>query len=420
MSRFSAPRGTQDILPSATPRWQFIESKIRETCRLYGFNEIRTPTFEETELFIKHTGESTDIVNKEMYTFTSRGGQSLTLRPEGTPGTVRAYLEHNLGANLPVAKLYYLSRIFRYERPQAGRYREHNQFGVEMIGSAEPLADAEVISLAWQLFKSLGLTDIELKLNSLGGPEDRPAYRQALREYAEPILEELCPTCKERYDKNPLRMLDCKVPTCRELLANAPGPVDFLCAVCKEHFETLQKYLDSLGINYTVDPRLVRGLDYYTRTVFEFQTPHLGAQNTICGGGRYDNMIEEMGGPPTPALGFGIGLERLLLTLEGHDIELPGVPKPQVFVAALGTAAKEVTVKLLAELREAGVATETDYTGRSLKAQMKLADKYDAKIVLIIGEDEVSQGVVTLRDMLSKEQRQIPIKQVLSTVKDLL
>jgi histidyl-tRNA synthetase len=416
MAKFSAPRGTQDILPIATPRWQYIENKIREICRLFDFKEIRTPTFEETELFVKETGETTDIVTKEMYTFDDRGGRSLTLRPEGTPGTARAFIEHNLTAELPVAKLYYLGRIFRYERPQAGRYREHNQFGIEMLGSGDPSADAEVISLAWQLLKTLGINDIELKLNSIGGPEDRPAYRDALRAYAEPFVAKLCPTCQDRYEKNPLRMLDCKVPQCKELLANAPAPVDYLCDDCKMHFETLQRYLNDLGIKYVIDPRLVRGLDYYTRTIFEFQTPHLGAQNTVCGGGRYDNMIENMGGPSTPALGFGMGIERLLLTLEKLGIDIDIDTNPEVFVAALGEPAREVAVKLLFNLRSRGISAETDFIGRSLKSQMKLADKYGAKVVLIIGEDEVNQGVVTFRDMLSKEQRQIPIDKIVDTI----
>lgn len=412
MTRFSAPRGTQDILPSSTPRWQFIENKFREICRLFGFREIRTPTFEETELFTRHTGQTTDIVTKQMYTFTDQGGRSLTLRPEGTPPTVRAYLQHNLGAEPPVTKLYYFGRIFRYERPQAGRYREHNQLGVEMIGSSDPAADAEVISLAWKFFKDLGITGVELKLNSIGGPEDREAYREALRTYSAPFVGELCPTCQVRYDQNPLRMLDCKVERCKELLADAPAIVNTLCEDCTAHFETVKQYLTALGIPYVLDPHLVRGLDYYTRTIFEFQTPHLGAQNTICGGGRYDNMIEEMGGPPTPSLGFGLGLERLLLTLEKLGITLEVETKPDVFVASMGSDAKKVALKLLSDLRDKGIAAETDFTGRSLKSQMKLADKLGVNFVLIIGEDEVQKGVVSVRDMQAKEQHEVPMDQV--------
>ncbi|MBI2842671.1 MAG: histidine--tRNA ligase [Armatimonadetes bacterium] len=412
MARFKAPRGTQDVLPIATPRWQYIEGKFREICALYGFREIRTPTFEETELFTRTTGETTDIVTKEMYTFTDRGGRSITLRPEGTAPAVRAYLEHNIGADLPVAKLYYVGRIFRYERPQAGRYREHNQFGVEMIGSGEPSADVEVISLAHQFLSSLGLSGIELRLNSLGGPEDRPVYREALRKYAEPFVSELCPECQVRYEKNPLRMLDCKVERCRELLRDAPGPAEFLCDECRAHFETVQRSLEGLGISFVLDPRLVRGLDYYTRTVFVFQTPLLGAQNEVCGGGRYDSMVEELGGPPTPALGFGLGVERLLLTLERLNIELPAEPKPKVFVAAIGSEARAAAVKLLADLRRYGIASESDFTGRSLKSQMKLADKLGAEYVMIIGEDEVKQSVVTVRDMAAKEQRQVGMDKV--------
>jgi histidyl-tRNA synthetase len=417
MARFSAPRGTQDVLPTATPRWQYVEGKFREVCGLFGFREIRTPTFEETELFTRHTGETTDIVSKQMYTFEDKGGRSLTLRPEGTPPTVRAYLEHNLGADQPVTKLYYFGRIFRYERPQSGRYREHNQVGVEMIGSAAPEADAEVVSLAWLFFKSLGLTNVELRLNSLGGPEDRAVYREELRKYAASFLEDLCDTCRRRYDVNPLRMLDCKEERCKELLSGAPAVGDYLCGDCRKHFAAVQRCLAALGIQFLVDTHLVRGLDYYTRTVFEFQTPLLGAQNTICGGGRYDNMIEDMGGPPTPALGFGLGIERLLLTLERLDIDLPQPPNPAVFVAALGEEAREVALRLLFDLRLRGIAGETDFTGKSLKAQMKLADKLGARIVLIIGEDEVKQGVVTLRDMLSKEQRQVRLEDAVESLK---
>ncbi|MEN6372792.1 MAG: histidine--tRNA ligase [Armatimonadota bacterium] len=416
MTRFSAPRGTQDVLPSATPRWQFIENKFREICRLFDFREIRTPTFEETELFTRHTGKTTDIVTKQMYTFTDQGGRSLTLKPEGTPPTVRAYLEHNLGAELPVSKLYYFSRIFRYERPQSGRYREHNQMGLEMIGASDPSADVEVISLAWKFFKDLGITGVELRLNSIGGPEDRPTYREALRKFAAPFVHELCPTCQVRYEQNPLRMLDCKDEHCKELLADAPAIVDIICDDCKAHFETVKSYLKALDIPYVLDPHLVRGLDYYTRTIFEFQTPHLGAQNTICGGGRYDMMIEEMGGSPTPSLGFGLGMERLLLTLEKLGIELEVDTRPGIFLAVMGSEAREAAIRLIYDLRDNGISAETDFTGRSLKSQMKLADKLGAKFVLIIGEDEIKKGVVSLRDMLAKEQREVPIDKVVEAV----
>ncbi len=420
MAKFSAPRGTQDILPSATPHWQFVEERIRSTCRLFGFGEIRTPTFEETDLFVKQTGETTDIVTKEMYTFTDRGGRSLTLRPEGTPPTARAYIEHNLGASRPVTKLYYIARNFRAERPQAGRYREHNQFGVEMFGSSDPIADVEVISLAWQILNSLGIADVELRLNSIGCPDDRVAYREALRSFAEPIVGDLCPTCQERYEKNPLRMLDCKNPDCQRLLQAAPGPVDFLCQDCRTHFEILQRFLRMLGVSFVLDPRLVRGLDYYTGTVFEFQTPLLGAQNTICGGGRYDNMIEQMDGSPTPALGFGMGLERLLLSLEKQGAEIGQSAALDAFVAPHGDEALDIAVRVLSELRRHGISAETEYTGKSLKAQMKLADKLNAKCVMIIGEDELSRREVTLRDMQTKEQRSVSIDDTVDAVTQLL
>lgn len=417
MISYKAPRGTQDVLPSSTPRWQYVETRFRAICKLFGFNEIRTPTFEETELFTRHTGGTTDIVTKQMYTFQDQGGRSLTLRPEGTPPTVRAYLENNLAAQSPVSKLYYFGRIFRYERPQSGRYREHNQMAVEMIGSPEPTAEAEVISLAWQFLKSLGIEQIDLRLNSIGGPEDRPAYREALRNFAAPFLSELCPTCQVRYEQNPLRMLDCKDENCKKLFEGAPGAADYLSDASKAHFEAVQRYLTSLGVSYTLDSKLVRGLDYYTHTIFEFQTPLLGAQNTICGGGRYNNMVEEMGGPATPALGFGMGMERLLLTLEKLGIDFDIYTSPTVFVAALGSAAKEASVSILSDLRKSNISCDSDFTGKSLKSQMKLADKLGAKLVLIIGDDEVRDGIATLRDMSSKEQRQISMESVVEAVK---
>ncbi len=416
MAEYIAPRGTRDVLPTETPKWQSLESTFRETCGLYGFGEIRTPTFEHTELFTRNLGETTDVVSKEMYTFETRGGKSLTLRPEGTAPTIRAYVQHNLGASVPVAKLYYIARAFRYERPQAGRYREHTQLGVEAIGSIDPALDAEVISLAARFFTSVGVAKFELKVNSIGCPNCRPNYRKALVDYAASQKDKLCPTCLVRYEQNPLRMLDCKEPGCKAVLANAPRMVDYLCEECSEHFAKVRAYLTDMGIEYVLDPTLVRGFDYYTKTAFEFVSGELGAQNAIGGGGRYDNLVEEIGGTSTPAIGFGLGLDRLVLTLEALGVE-PVDNKPKtVFVAGLGEAGHGGTVKIVSDLRGKGIAAEMDYTGRSLKAQMKIANKLGARFVVILGEDELANGVASVRDMTTSDQETVPIAELAERV----
>ncbi len=407
MPRFTAPRGTNDVLPGESAKWQYVEQKFRELCALYGFAELRTPTFEDTELFTRNLGEATDVVSKEMYTFSDRGGRSITLRPEGTAPAIRAYIEHNLAAVRPVNKIYYIGRIFRYERPQAGRYREHTQLGVEAIGSADPAIDAEVISLAVVFYRAIGISDFGLRLNSIGCPVCRPGYRQALRDYAASMLETLCPSCNQRYESNPMRMLDCKSPQCQEALQGAPNLTDYLDEECARHFETVQRCLSDLGISFVLDPRLVRGFDYYTRTAFEFTSGKLGAQNAIGGGGRYDNLVAEMGGSPTPAIGFGLGLERLMLTLEGLGVCLPVDERVDVFIAVVGDEARSEAVKILFELRGAGIRADMDYTGRSLKAQMKLADKLGAKHAIILGEEEVKARAATVRDMSGSGQRPV-------------
>jgi len=409
MTEYAAPRGTRDVLPSETPRWQYLESRFRDICRLYGFGEIRTPTFEHTELFTRNLGETTDVVSKEMYTFETKGGKSLTLRPEGTAPTVRAYVQHNLGASLPVNKVYYIARIFRYERPQAGRYREHTQLGVEAFGSIDPALDAEVIAFAARFFSEVGVKDFELKLNSIGCPDCRPAHRKALMEFVGDKLGELCASCVDRYERNPLRMLDCKEEKCKTALAGAPVMVDYLCDDCAEHFSRVQAYLTDMAIPFALDRRLVRGFDYYTKTAFEFVSSELGAQNAIGGGGRYDNLVQEIGGQPTPAIGFGLGLDRLVLALEALGVELPGDGAGRVFVAGLGEAGHNAAAKVAFDLREHGVCAELDYTGRSLKAQMKIADKLGAKYVVILGEDEIANGVATVRDMSTSEQQSVPL-----------
>lgn len=412
MAEYIAPRGTRDVLPSETPKWQSLESTFRETCALHGFGEIRTPTFEHTDLFTRNLGETTDVVSKEMYTFETRGGKSLTLRPEGTAPAIRAYVQHNLGAILPVAKLYYIARAFRYERPQAGRYREHTQLGVEAIGSIDPAVDAEVISLAARFFTAVGVDKFELKLNSIGCPDCRPGYRKALIEYASGEVAKLCGTCLVRYEQNPLRMLDCKEEGCKAVLANAPRMADHLCEECAEHFANVRSYLTEMGIDFVLDPTLVRGFDYYTKTAFEFVSGELGAQNAIGGGGRYDNLVEEIGGRSTPAIGFGLGLDRLVLTLDAMGVEPPMDKSGTVFVAGLGEAGHAAAVKIVFDLRGQGVAADMDYTGRSLKAQMKIADKLKARFVVIIGEDEIANGVASVREMASSEQQTVPIAEL--------
>lgn len=409
MAEYVAPRGTSDVLPGETAKWEYVEARFREACALYAYREIRTPTFENTELFTRNLGETTDVVSKEMYTFTDRGGRSLTLRPEMTAGAIRAYVQHNLGAGLPVTKIYYIGRLYRYERPQAGRYREHTQLGVEAIGSDDASLDAEIIALAVQFYRSVGLTEFELGLNSIGCPLCRPRYREALVQYAASKLDRLCPSCLQRYEHNPMRMLDCKAPECRAALADAPRMVDYLGDECAGHFAQVQRYLRDLGIPFSVDQKLVRGFDYYTRTVFEFVSGELGAQNAVGGGGRFDNLVEELGGQPTPAVGFGLGLERLMITLDALGVELPVISGLTAFVAVMGGAAREAGVKLLWNLRNTGIRADMDYTGRSLKAQMKLADRLESRFVVILGDEEISAGSATVRDMRSSEQTTVPL-----------
>jgi len=415
--RYSAPRGTQDVLPRESSRWQYVESKFRDICRLYGYHELRTPTFEETELFTRSIGEHTDIVGKEMYTFLDRGERSMTLRAEGTAPIVRAYVQHKLHGERPVNKFYYITSVFRYERPQAGRYREHHQVGVEAFGSQDPALDAEVIALGVQYLDSLGVHGTELKINSVGCPECAPQYKEALKKDVKPFLKELCETCQVRYDTNPLRMLDCKVPSCKEFTVNIPSIVDHLCQDCGNHLKAVLRYLDDLGISYTLDPRLVRGLDYYTKTAFEIQSAELGAQSTVIGGGRYDGLVSEMGGPPTPAVGFGLGIERALVIMEAQGIEVPVVGNPQVFVITLGEAPREVGIRLLSDLRHAGIAAETDYSGKSMKSQMKAADRERVRFTIIIGEDELARGMVKIRDMETSEETDVSIGEAVNRLK---
>ena len=409
-----APRGTKDILPDSVERWRYVEEKIRDVCRRFGYREIRTPLFEHTELFRRGIGDTTDVVEKEMYTFEDRGGRSITLRPENTASAVRAYLEHKLYAEDALTKLFYIGSMFRFDRPQKGRFREFHQFGVEALGEKSPAVDAEIILLAVRFLQSLGLSELSLSLNSVGDSACRPVYREKLRDFFREKLDGLCEDCRSRYERNPMRILDCKNPKCRELSVGVPEITDCLCDECADHFEKVKSYLTAAGIQFTCDPRLVRGLDYYTKTAFEIKYEPLGAQSAVAGGGRYDGLVEEIGGAPTPAVGFAVGLERVMLAMEMQELFPESSEEVDAFVVAMGDAAKAEAFRLLAELRDAGFAALTDYAGRSMKSQMKQADKAKARYALILGEDELAKGVVTLRNMESSGQEQVARDEIIN------
>ena len=409
---YRAPRGTSDILPQEQAYWRYIEQKVVDICQLYGYERIDPPAFEDTSLFSRSIGEGTDIVEKEMYTFEDKGGNKITLRPEGTAPVCRAYLEHGMH-NLPQpVKLYYFASIFRYERPQAGRYRQHYQFGYEAIGEDDPALDAEVINMGWQFFSSLNLGRLSLIINGIGCKQCRPGYLAALKDYCADHTDDLCPDCKTRLKRNPLRLLDCKKPLCRQIAASAPRSTDYLCPQCDDHFSRLKRYLGLLGLPFELNHCLVRGLDYYTRTVFEIQPEEAGAQSTLGGGGRYDDLIEELGGKPTPAIGFAAGIERMILNLKKQGVPIPTLPRPQVFLAYIGDEAKEEAIKLAATLRQNGIGVVEAVGERSLKAQLRQANNLDAKYAVIIGEQEVKDGTVILRDMTTSEQKTVPLKEL--------
>jgi histidyl-tRNA synthetase len=405
----TAPRGTQDFLPGQMEDWQLLEQKIRQICSYYGFGEIRTPIFENTELFLRGIGETTDVVTKEMYTFDDRGGRSMTLRPENTASVVRAYLEHKIYAEQQVQKFFYIGPMFRHDRPQAGRYRQFHQFGVEEIGSQDPAVDAEIIAMAFQLFRELGLNDLVLHLNSVGCPKCRPIYRQKLLDFFSDKKDMLCENCLARLDKNPLRVLDCKEEGCKKATVGVPEITDNLCDECKEHFDAVQNYLTKIGIPFELDTRLVRGLDYYTKTAFEIMYAPLGAQSTVCGGGRYDGLVEEMGGPSTPGIGFAVGMERLLLTLQQQNLLQRPEKKRPIYIVALGDAARIAAFDLQQQLRGRHFYTEIDLMGRSMKGQMKYANKINAAYTVIIGDNELLQGEAQVRNMETKEQIAVPL-----------
>mgnify|MGYP000743443353 FL=1 len=408
----SAPKGTKDLLPDQVYKWHYVENKFSDICKRYGFKEIRTPMFEHTEVFARGIGDTTDVVQKEMYTFNDHAGRSITLKPEGTSGAVRAFIEHKQYAEVQPTKYYYNTDCFRYEKPQAGRLRHFHQFGIEVFGTSDMLADAEVISLGYDFLTELGITEIQLRINSVGCPDCRRKYRDALKEFLKPRYDELCNTCKDRYERNPMRILDCKSEICKKIVENAPRMLDYLCDDCRNAFEELKTNLTSMGIEYVIDPNIVRGLDYYTKTAFEFVTTKIGAQGTVCGGGRYDHLIEELGGPPIPGVGFGLGIERLIMLMEANDVKFPEESRPEVFIAVMGEAAKSFGLKLCRELRQKGVIAEMDTLSRNIKGQFKYADRLGAKYTLVIGEDELKKGVVSLKDMAKSEQREIKIENI--------
>ena len=401
----SGPRGTHDITPPEALNWRRIETAARSICDCCNYGEIRTPIFEHTELFLRGIGETTDVVQKEMYTFTDRGGRSVTLRPENTAAVVRSYLEQKMYADVAATKLFYIGPMFRYDRPQAGRLRQFHQFGIEAIGPSGPSVDAEVIALAVRFFAELGLKDFKLLINSVGCPQCRPQFRLKLQDYFRDRIGEFCENCQSRFDRNPMRILDCKEEKCNRLSTGAPDIVECLCEECARHFQGLREFLDAVGIEYVQNPRLVRGLDYYTKTAFEIQYPLLGAQSAVCGGGRYDGLIEECGGAPTPGIGFAIGLERVLLAMEKQALLPPAEAQVPVWVLPIGEAAGIPAFSLLNRLRAAGFRADMDHGGRSLKAQMKQANRTHARFVALIGEDEARTEQVALKNMETGEQR---------------
>ena len=409
-----AIKGTKDVLPSEVYKNQYIEATCLTVAENFGYKEMRTPVFEHTELFQRGVGDTTDVVQKEMYTFDDKGGRSITLRPEGTAGAARSFLENGLSNEALPQKICYLTSCYRYEKPQAGRLREFHQFGIECFGATSPLADAEMIALAKQIFDELGVKDLHLELNSIGCPTCRAEYHKALKEYFASRVDELCDTCRDRLDRNPMRILDCKSPVCSEIAKDAPVVLDYLCDECKKHFEKTKSYLDAMNIEYIVNPQIVRGLDYYTKTVFEFVADSIGAQGTVCGGGRYDGLIEELGGQHTPSLGFAMGLERLQLVMEAKGCEFPEPSRPDLFIVAMGDKATLKAVEIAKDMRDEGYSVVYDLNGRSLRAQMKYADKINAKYNVVIGDNEVDTKSAVLKDMATGEQSEISLETFVS------
>ncbi|GIP24905.1 histidine--tRNA ligase 2 [Paenibacillus sp. J23TS9] len=413
---YQKPTGTQDFLPGVVEKWQFVEEKARDLCRRFNYREIRTPLFEQTELFERGVGETTDIVEKEMYSFKDKGDRSMTLRPEGTAGVVRSYVENKLYGEPDVSKLYYIGPMFRYERPQAGRYRQFHQFGVEAFGAVDPAIDAEVVSLGYQFCKELGLQGVKVEINSVGNPESRAAYRERLLEFLTPMKDSLCKDCQSRMDRNPMRVLDCKVD--QDKFTNAPSILDSLDEECTNHFEQVKQYLTAMEVEFVVNHRLVRGLDYYTHTAFEYKAQGIGAIDTIGGGGRYNGLVSEIGGPEQPGIGLGLGLERILLILDKQEIDLNAIKALDVYFVALGEAADREITKQLYLVRKEGLSAERDYLGRKMKAQMKSADRFHAKVTAILGDDELERGEIALKSMATGEQQTVKLSELLMKLRE--
>lgn len=414
------PRGTQDVLPKDINKWNYVETLFKKVCSDFGYGEMRTPDFEYTELFKRGVGDTTDIVQKEMFTFEAKSKESITLKPEGTAPVVRAYIENKLYADPQPSKFFYITPCFRYEKPQAGRLRAFHQFGIEIFGTDSSSADAEVISLAVEFFRRLEIDDkIELRINSVGTLESRKEYNKILRDYLKPNYDNLCQTCKDRFEKNPMRIIDCKNETCKAISHDAPLMIDHLDEESKLHFEKLKKYLTAMKIDYTIDPHIVRGLDYYTKSAFEFVSNDIGSQSTVCGGGRYDGLIEELGGPKIPGVGFGLGIERLILLLDNLEKDINQQPSLDVFIASMGEAAEIEAFKILYDLRKAGISCEKDHVGKSIKAQFKYADKLNSRFTIVLGDDEINNQIVTVKDMSNSTQTQIKLDDIVNYFKNL-
>ncbi|NQT23963.1 histidine--tRNA ligase [candidate division KSB1 bacterium] len=418
--RFQNPKGTRDVLPEEQHYWRRIESVFQRLSDVYGFEKLTLPIFEETSLFQRGVGETTDIVEKEMYTFEDKGGNSMTLRPEFTAGVVRSYIQNGMASLTNPVKVWSTGPVFRYERPQAGRYRQFTQFNVEAFGEIDPALDFEVMSLAWQLYDELQFKNLSFQLNSIGCPVCRPGYLEQLKSYYHKNLHIVCDDCKSRLDKNPLRLLDCKNVQCQPTIQSAPAMKEHLCAECDDHFKTLLGYLDDMKRPYVINPRLVRGLDYYTKTVFEVWAEGIGAQNAVCGGGRYDGLAEMLGGKPTPGIGFAAGLERIVLTMQNQGVEVDPIPGPRVYFAPMGDAAKRASVRLITELRLQGIESVIGFGGRSFKALMREANRRGVRLVCIMGEEEISKNVCQVKDMEGGEQKSISLEEVIPAVKEIL
>ena len=406
------PKGTKDVLPNESYKWHYVENVVRSVAKDFNIKEIRTPTFEHTELFLRGVGDTTDIVNKEMYTFLDKAERSITLKPEGTAGVARAFIENSLYANPQPTKMYYITPVFRYEKPQAGRLREHHQFGIEYYGSSSAITDVEVMMVAKSIFDRLGVSNLVLNVNSIGCPECRKKYNEALKKYLKDNLSNMCHTCQERFEKNPLRILDCKEEACKQITQNAPVVLDYLCDDCRAHHEMVCNQLTKLGVDFKVNPHIVRGLDYYTRTVFEFVSNNIGAQGTVCGGGRYNNLVEQVGGKPCPGVGFGMGLERLILTLENLGLSVGEEENPDLYIIAMCDRAKQDILVYAQKLRQAGISTEIDVMDRSFKAQLKYANKINAKYMVVLGDEEIDTNKVSIKNMATGESVEVDLDKI--------